>query len=61
MSHINAYIESRKMVRMNLFAQQKQRHRCKEQMYGYQGGGETEMNWEIGTDMHTTTVYKIDD
>ena len=27
-----------KMVQMNLFAKQKQRHRCREQTYGYQGG-----------------------
>ena len=27
------------MVQMNLFAKQKQKHRCREQMYGHQGGG----------------------
>ena len=27
-----------KMVQMNQFAGQKLRHRCREQMYGYQGG-----------------------
>ena len=32
------YVESRKMVQMNLFTRQKQRHRCREQMYGHQGG-----------------------
>ena len=26
------------MVQMNLFVKQKERHRCKEQAYGYQGG-----------------------
>lgn len=34
----NIYLESRKMVLMKLFAEQKQRHRCREQIYGYQGG-----------------------
>ena len=29
---------TRKMVQMNLFAGQKLRHRCREQMYGHQGG-----------------------
>ena len=32
------YVESRKMVQMNRFARQKERHRCREQMYGHQGG-----------------------
>ena len=26
------------MVQMNWFAEQKLRHRCREQMYGHQGG-----------------------
>ena len=33
-------MESRKMVEMILFAKQKHRHRCTEQMYGYQEGKE---------------------
>ena len=44
------------MVQMNRFAGQKQRHRCREQMYGHQGGkmgGGGGMNWEIGIDMYT--------
>ena len=32
------YVESRKMVQMNLFAGQELRHRHREQTYGYQGG-----------------------
>ena len=32
------YVEPRKMVQMNWFAWQKLRHRCREQMYGHQGG-----------------------
>ena len=47
---------------MNLFARQKQRHRCREQMYGHQGGeGEWEKlgdwDWHIYT---IDTMYKID-
>ena len=48
------YVESRKMVQMNLFAKQKQSRRCRKQTYGYQGGkGEGGMNWEIGIDIYT--------
>ena len=32
------YVESRKLVQMNWFARQKQRHRRREQTYGHQGG-----------------------
>ena len=33
------YVESRKkMAEMNLYAKQKQSHRCGEQTFGYQGG-----------------------
>ena len=28
----------KKMVQMNLFAKEKQSHRCRKQTYGYQGG-----------------------
>ena len=47
-------VESRKMVWMFFFAKQKQRHRRREQKYGYQsgrwwGGG---MDWEIGIHIH---------
>ena len=34
------YVESRKMVQMILFAKHKQRHRHREEMYGYQGESE---------------------
>ena len=48
---------NRKMVQMNLFAKQKQRHR--EQTYGHQVGGRgCGMNWEIGTDIHTLLCIK---
>ena len=47
------------MVEINLFAKQKQRHRCREQTYGYQGGeGEGGMNWEIETDIYTLLCIK---
>ena len=47
------------MIQMNLFAKQKQRHRCREQMYRYQGGdGGDEVNWEIGIDMYTQLCIK---
>ena len=45
---------------MNQFARQKQRHRCREQTYGHQGGkagdggrGGDGMSWEIGIDIYT--------
>ena len=47
------------MVQMNRFAEQKLRHRCREQTYGHQGGkaagvgGGGVMNWAIGIDMYT--------
>ena len=53
------YVEPRKMVQINRFAGQKLRHRCREQMYGHQGGkaagggGDGVMNWAIGIDMYT--------
>ena len=39
----------------------KQRHRCREQMYGHQGGkvaGGGGMNWEIGIDIYTLICIK---
>ena len=50
------------MVQMNLFAGQKQRHRCREQTYGHQGGKAAGhgggMNWEIGIDMYSLICIK---
>ena len=50
---------------MNLFARQKQRHRCREQTYGHQGGKVAGvgwrhggMNWEIGIDIYTLICIK---
>ena len=59
------YVEPRKMVQMNRFAGQKLRHRCREQMYGHQGGKTAGggcggvMNWEIGIDMYTLMCIKL--
>ena len=42
----------KKKEQMNLFAKQKQTHRCRKQIYGYQGGklgGETETRIDIYT------------
>ena len=53
------------MVQMNWFAGQKLRHRCREQMYGHQGGkapgveGGCVMNWGIGIDMYTLMCIKL--
>ena len=51
------------MVKMNRFAGQKLRHRCREQMYGHQGGKVVEgggglMNCEIGIDIYTLLCIK---
>ena len=49
---------------MNWFARQKQRHRCRGQTYGHQGGtavgggGGGVLNWEIGIDMYTLICIK---
>ena len=57
--YYHLYVESRKMVQMNLFAKQKQSHRCRKQTYGYQGGkGGGGMNWEIGIDIYTLVYMK---
>ena len=51
------------MVQMSQFAGQKLRPRCREQMYGHQGGkaggcGGGGMNWEIGIDIYTLICIK---
>ena len=52
------------LVQMNLFTKQKLSHRCRKQIYGYQGGtGRGGINWEVGTDTvapHSSTpAWKI--
>ena len=53
------YVESKRMVQMNLFAKQKQRHTCREKTIWTPkeetGGG---MNWEIGIYIHTVICIK---
>ena len=46
------YVESRKMVNMNLFAGQEQKHRCREWTCGHSEEGEGGMNWEIRVDIY---------
>ena len=44
---------------MNLFTKQKQSHRLREQIYGYQGEGlRGGIDWEIGIDMYTLMCIK---
>ena len=44
------------MVKMILFAKQKWRQRCREQMYRYHGGkGGNGMKWEIAINMYSVT------
>ena len=53
------------MVQVNQFAGQKLRHRCREQMYGHQGGKAAGvgdggvMNWGIVIDMYTLICIKL--
>ena len=37
---ISLYVESKKVIQMNLFTKQKQTHRHRNQTYGYESGGE---------------------
>ena len=59
------YVEPRKMVQINWFAGQKLRHRCREQMYGQQGGKTAwggdggVLNRAIGIDMYTLMCIKL--
>ena len=50
---------------MNLFTKQKQRkkkqkqsHRCRKQIYGYQGVGWGGINWKTGIDIYTLLYIK---
>ena len=53
------YVESRKMILMNLFAKQKYRLRCREHMYEHQVGKvEGGMNWAIGIDTYMQLYIK---
>ena len=55
------YVEPKKMVQMNRFAEQKLRHRCREQTYGHQGGkggGGGGMIGRLGL-IYNTNMYKM--
>ena len=43
---------------MNLFTKQKQTHRLRKQIYGYQGVRQGGINWEIGIDIYTRLYIK---
>ena len=51
-------MEYKKIVQMNLFAQQKQSHMCRKQIYGYQQGKGGGINWEIEIDIYTLLYIK---
>ena len=44
---------------MNLFTKQKQIHRHRKQIYGYQRGS-GEINQEFGINIYTLLIYKLD-
>ena len=46
---------------MNFFTKQKQTHRHRKQMYGYQRGNEAGegINWEFEINIYTLTIYKL--
>ena len=52
-------MEHKKIVQMNLFTQQKQTHRHREQTHGYQRGRNVGINWEFGINGYTL-MYKIE-
>ena len=49
--------EKKKVVQMNPFTKQIQRHRLSKQIYGSQGEKKGGINWEIGIDIQ---IYKMD-
>ena len=61
---INTYMQNlKKLVEMISFTKVKQRHRCREQTYGYQGGKGSGMNCKTGIDIYRDiidTMYKIE-
>ena len=52
------YVESKKVVQMNLFTKQKESHRFRKQSFGYQGYEGGGINWEIGIDIDTLLYVK---
>ena len=45
------------MVNMNLFAKQKQSHRLREQIYGYQEGKGGRMIWKTEIDIYMLLLF----
>ena len=52
------YVESKKVIQMNLFIKQKQSHRCRKQIYAYQGIRAGGINWDIGIDLYSLLYIK---
>ena len=61
---INTYMQNlKKSVELISFTKLNQRHRCREQTYGYQGGRGSGMNGKTGIDIYRDiidTMYKIE-
>lgn len=51
-------LTSFKMILMNLFVGQEERHRVENRLVDSEREGEGEMNWERSTDMHTLPCMK---
>ena len=51
-------MESRKMVMMNVFAEQQWRHRHREQICQHGGGGEDGMDWESSAETYVLSYVK---
>jgi len=60
----HSYVESKKKVKMNLFTKQKETHRHRKQIYGYQRGsgkGVGRINQEYGINRSTLPCVKETD
>ena len=52
------YVESEKLVQMNLLTKQKQSHRCRKQTYGNWEERGRGITWEVETDIYTVLYIK---
>jgi len=53
----HSYVESKKMIQMNLFTKEKQTHKHRKQTYGYQRGKvRGGINQEFGSNILYTTI-----
>ena len=52
------YVESEKVIQMNLSTKQKESYRSRKQTYGYQGVRGGGINWKIGIDINTLLYIK---